>query len=341
MSYIIKIKTVLKLVLISILVPESVEIKRKPLKLQRSLSDRVTQEQKPVVFHDTMALRQRKPKSETRIDFTDLERLDGTVTRIRKVSPRPTRPPPPPPPPNTNGEDKQDEDIYEQVNVVETRKITINKEQSKNIEEDDKSQIDEVLVAEPILRKFSDCVSETKSAKLISLNTNIEIQNASSKNSQNDAAYSKYAKYYNESRDNPNGKIAIITNGSPKLITNGNGKVMMNGESGNKKIEQVGKALVENLNEQIALEKLDKCLMDEKYEETLFKENAPPSAPPRKKSNQKVPHINITNGGTKVRYDIFLFTSVPYFYVGTFLKKNYFLGRVACHDIKELMIFSR
>lgn len=77
---------------------------RKPTKLRRSESDRSNHESKKVIFHDSMALRSRVSRGDSRITFKDLERLDGLPLRTRKVSPekpRPNQPPPPPPPVNT------------------------------------------------------------------------------------------------------------------------------------------------------------------------------------------------------------------------------------------------
>ncbi|CAG9824959.1 unnamed protein product [Phaedon cochleariae] len=79
--------------------PENETIRRPPA-LYRSFSDRIRREESKVNFNDTMALRCLKQRRNLPIDFSDLDRLDGTVRKaIRKVSPRPNVPPPPPPPP--------------------------------------------------------------------------------------------------------------------------------------------------------------------------------------------------------------------------------------------------
>jgi hypothetical protein len=72
-------------------------------KLRRTVSERFKHETKKVVFHDTMALRSRTPRSELKITFgeKDLQRLDGLTSKTRRKSPtklRPNEPPPPPPP---------------------------------------------------------------------------------------------------------------------------------------------------------------------------------------------------------------------------------------------------
>ncbi|VEN60330.1 unnamed protein product [Callosobruchus maculatus] len=58
---------------------------RRACNLNRSLSDRALSKESSVVFHDTMALRQKK-RVDCRIDFSDLEKLDGITSKTRKLS---------------------------------------------------------------------------------------------------------------------------------------------------------------------------------------------------------------------------------------------------------------
>lgn len=85
------------------------DTRRKLCSLRRSTSERFIQEPNKVVFQDTMALRTRTPRSDSRTAFTekDLERLDGINARKRQSnSPTKSRPrKPPPPPPLQNGID--------------------------------------------------------------------------------------------------------------------------------------------------------------------------------------------------------------------------------------------
>ncbi|KAJ8968829.1 hypothetical protein NQ317_015645 [Molorchus minor] len=91
----------------------------KPCSLRRSNSDRKSHGHKKVLFHDTMALRQRKKRKDSRSKFDekDLERLDGITPRTRKISPVKPRPnsPPPPPPPNeiSNSEQNDTQNILQ------------------------------------------------------------------------------------------------------------------------------------------------------------------------------------------------------------------------------------
>nr|CAH7718947.1 unnamed protein product [Callosobruchus chinensis] len=64
--------------------PPQKETKR-ACNLNRSFSDRARSKETPVVFHDTMALRQKK-RADCRIDFSDLEKLDGITSKTRKLS---------------------------------------------------------------------------------------------------------------------------------------------------------------------------------------------------------------------------------------------------------------
>ncbi|CAH1983187.1 unnamed protein product [Acanthoscelides obtectus] len=76
--------------------------------LNRSFSDRASNRESSVVFHDTMALRQKK-RADCRIDFSDLERLDGIKSITRKVSTSDQKPNGSPPSPPMIKEEAKDE----------------------------------------------------------------------------------------------------------------------------------------------------------------------------------------------------------------------------------------
>ncbi|XP_057652675.1 uncharacterized protein LOC130891755 [Diorhabda carinulata] len=63
-----------------------VEVKpRKNINLYRSLSDRIKKAESKMLFSDTMAIRQLKQRTGLKLDFSDLERLDGLNRKIKKL----------------------------------------------------------------------------------------------------------------------------------------------------------------------------------------------------------------------------------------------------------------
>ncbi|KAJ8941995.1 hypothetical protein NQ314_010220, partial [Rhamnusium bicolor] len=188
--------------------------------LRRSYSERITQEQKKVIFNDTMALRHRRKRANSRINFDekDLERLDGITSRTRKISPSKTRPNVPPPPPPLNNSTNEF--------ITEADRIPYKED---TIDNDNK----------------------------ISVNTNITSQNIS--------------------------RLPSDTSDTHK--TEGNISLKTHSEANN--IQSV------SLKEQISLEKLDQCIKSHKPEREFLPDPIPPSAPPRKRSNNKQPQISI------------------------------------------------
>ncbi|KAJ8935314.1 hypothetical protein NQ318_019482 [Aromia moschata] len=195
--------------------------------LRRTHSDRLSQEQKKILFHDTMAIRQRKKRADSRINFQDkdLERLDGITSRTRKISPTKPRPNTPPPPPPDD-------------NIVDNQK---NMSQNENIEND----VEGDTLAEDNAK--TDCTNDklseetdTKTFDVISSDTRTsDTSMSSSSSSEEDIEYSEI--------------------------------------------------LQENNN----LRKLDQCQDTNKPANEVPPDLTPPCAPPRKRSNNKQPQINI------------------------------------------------
>ncbi|XP_044751987.1 uncharacterized protein LOC123311920 [Coccinella septempunctata] len=79
--------------------------------LRRSTSERFKVEPQKVVFLDTMAIRVKQPRGDSRETFNncDLQKLDGLIPK-RKLSPRPKEPPPLPPPKDQGHCDVSSED---------------------------------------------------------------------------------------------------------------------------------------------------------------------------------------------------------------------------------------
>ncbi|XP_050511930.1 uncharacterized protein LOC114329403 [Diabrotica virgifera virgifera] len=63
----------------------NVSTPKKPVSLYRSLSDRMKKVESKNLFHDTMAIRHLKQRVGLKIDFSDLERLDGINQKIKKL----------------------------------------------------------------------------------------------------------------------------------------------------------------------------------------------------------------------------------------------------------------
>jgi hypothetical protein len=228
-------------------------------KLRRTVSERFKHETKKVVFHDTMALRSRTPRSELKITFgeKDLQRLDGLTSKTRRKSPtklRPNEPPPPPPPSVTP--DNSDVEIIQRSQSPD--KLVFRGKNAdvkmKVIETNEKLEITDTnpqVIEKPIGKKIVPTF-ETKD---------------------------------NISKDLLDGKRQSIKENFFEKEDNANDEEPKKTQ---KKSELLPKE--KNIKDEVKVRNKEQGIID-----------IPPSAPPRKRSSNKQPHVHIVQTSPTVQ----------------------------------------
>lgn len=174
---------------------------RKNVNLYRSLSDRIKKAESKMLFHDTMAIRHLKQRTGLKIDFSDLERLDGLNRKIKKL-------------------------VLKSQDSVEHDNSTATTESSNGKENLSLSNLNNLIQKEEI-----------------------EI---------------------NSSTDSEINIIDATTTDIPEIKN---------------------EVVINKTNEELALAKLDECISNSNVENIITTLDTPPSAPPRKRSNNKQPTL--------------------------------------------------
>ncbi|CAG9859199.1 unnamed protein product [Phyllotreta striolata] len=178
-------------------------LRRRNVPLYRSLSDRIKKEEAKINFYDTTALRQLKQRKSLKIDFSDLERLDGINRKIKKFTANDPQSP-------EVVEHAKEQNVYEKIAILD-----------KN-----------------------ENVSITNLNNLIKNRIETTAKPDETLDNQVDAIIQPY-----------------------KTI----------------KVEETRRPP----DEELALAKLDKCINDNSYKNTIITDDTPPAAPPRKRSVHK------------------------------------------------------
>ncbi|XP_018572239.1 uncharacterized protein LOC108911725 [Anoplophora glabripennis] len=244
----------------------------KTCSLKRSYSDRVPNNQKKVVFHDTMALRQRMKRVDSRAPFDekDLERLDGITPRTRKISltkSRPSAPPPPPPPMSPVGD--EEEKYYSLPAEINVREENVKGPSETHTE----------------VQKLDKLESNGR-PELATSKTNVDVKSKKCTR----LTLTEVLGVDEQINEQPSPQIANVEVKNMQYVIGFSQKCIPI-EPDPQKADPDDKSV--QLKEKISLEKLDHCLNNYKPQNDVSPSPTPPSAPPRKRSNNKQPQVAI------------------------------------------------